>query len=79
MTAKQKDAPMSVSLRDTTQNLSHEQLSKLADSVGEKRTLLVLCSAFRGKADIFPSLTIRKFLNKYFHGVNGDTTITASI
>ncbi|WP_266886109.1 hypothetical protein [Trichormus azollae] len=31
LTAKQENAPMSVSLRDTTQNLSHEQLSKLAD------------------------------------------------
>jgi adenine-specific DNA-methyltransferase len=44
----------------TTQNLSHEQLSKLADEVGQERTLLVLCSAFRGKADIFPNLTIKK-------------------
>ncbi len=44
----------------TTQNLSHEQLSKLADEVGQEHTLLVLCSAFRGKADIFPNLTIKK-------------------
>jgi adenine-specific DNA-methyltransferase len=44
----------------TTQNISHEQLSKLADEVGQERTLLVLCSAFRGKADIFPNLTIKK-------------------
>jgi adenine-specific DNA-methyltransferase len=44
----------------TTQNLSHEQLSQLADEVGQERTLLVLCSAFRGKVDIFPSLTIKK-------------------
>jgi adenine-specific DNA-methyltransferase len=44
----------------TTQNLSHEQLSKLADEVGQECTLLVLCSAFRGKADIFPNLTIKK-------------------
>jgi adenine-specific DNA-methyltransferase len=29
----------------TTQNLSHEQLSQLADEVGQERTLLVLCSA----------------------------------
>jgi hypothetical protein len=41
LTAKQENAPMSVSLRETTQNLSHEQLSKLTDEVGEKRTLLV--------------------------------------
>ncbi|MBN4002789.1 MAG: site-specific DNA-methyltransferase [Nostoc sp. LPT] len=44
----------------TTQNLNHEQLSKLADEVGEERTLLVLCSAFRGQADIFSNLTIKK-------------------
>ncbi|MBO1066658.1 MULTISPECIES: site-specific DNA-methyltransferase [Nostocales] len=44
----------------TTQNLSHEQLSQLADEVGQERTLLVLCSAFRSKVDIFPNLTIKK-------------------
>ncbi|MBD2132974.1 site-specific DNA-methyltransferase [Sphaerospermopsis sp. FACHB-1094] len=44
----------------TTQNLSHEQLSKLSDEVGQERTLLILCSAFRGKVDIFPNLTIKK-------------------
>jgi adenine-specific DNA-methyltransferase len=44
----------------TTQNLSHEQLSQLADEVGQERTLLVLCSAFRGQVDIFPNLTIKK-------------------
>jgi adenine-specific DNA-methyltransferase len=44
----------------TTQNLSHEQLSKLSDEVGQERTLLVLCCAFRGQVDIFPNLTIKK-------------------
>lgn len=44
----------------TTQNLSHEQLSKLSDEVGQEHTLLVLCSAFRGQADIFTNLTIKK-------------------
>lgn len=44
----------------TTQNLSHEQLSKLSDEVGEERTLLVLCSAFRSKSDIFTNLTLKK-------------------
>lgn len=44
----------------TTQNLSHEQLSKLADEVGQERTLLVLCTAFRGQTDIFPNLTVKK-------------------
>jgi adenine-specific DNA-methyltransferase len=44
----------------TTQNLSHDQLQALSDEVGENRSLLVMCSAFRGKPDRFPNLTIKK-------------------
>ena len=44
----------------TTQNLSHEQLSQLSDEVGEHRSLLVLCSAFRSQPDAFDNLTIKK-------------------
>jgi adenine-specific DNA-methyltransferase len=44
----------------TTQNLSHEQLQVLSDEVGEERSLLVMCSAFRGKADRYSNLTIKK-------------------
>ncbi len=44
----------------TTQNLSHAQLQQLSDEVGESRTLLVLCTAFRGRPDSFPNLTIKK-------------------
>ncbi len=44
----------------TTQNLSHDQLQALSDEVGEHRSLLVMCSAFRGKPDRFPNLTIKK-------------------
>jgi adenine-specific DNA-methyltransferase len=44
----------------TTQNLSREQLQELSDEVGPDRTLLVLCSAFREKADLFPNLTVKK-------------------
>jgi adenine-specific DNA-methyltransferase len=44
----------------TTQTLKPEQLAQLAEEVGTERTLLVLCSAFRGKTDQFPNLTIRK-------------------
>ncbi|MHB8900168.1 MAG: site-specific DNA-methyltransferase [Thermoguttaceae bacterium] len=44
----------------TTQNLNHEMLQKLSEEVGESRTLLVMCSAFRGKADRYPNLTIKK-------------------
>ena len=44
----------------TTANLSHEQLAELSDEVGSERTLLVLCTAFRAKADAYPNLTVRK-------------------
>jgi adenine-specific DNA-methyltransferase len=47
----------------TTQNLSHDQLQALNDEVGSSRSLLVLCSAFRGKSDRFPNLTIKKIPN----------------
>lgn len=45
----------------TTQTLTREQLQKLSDDVGENRSLLVCCSAFRVKdVSRFPSLTIKK-------------------
>ncbi|MHB8391699.1 MAG: site-specific DNA-methyltransferase [Acidobacteriaceae bacterium] len=44
----------------TTASLSHEQLAELSDEVGSERTLLVLCTAFRAKADAYPNLTVRK-------------------
>jgi len=44
----------------TTQNLSHEQLEALSEEVGENRTLLVVCSAFRGKKEGYPNLTVKK-------------------
>jgi len=47
----------------TTQNLGHEQLQALSDEVGSDRSLLVLCSAFRGKPDQYPNLTVKKIPN----------------
>lgn len=47
----------------TTQNLSRDQLALLSDEVGSSRTLLVMCTAFRAKADDFPNLTIKKIPN----------------
>ena len=44
----------------TTQNLSPDQLQQLSDEVGPQRSLLVLCTAFRGKADRYPNLTVKK-------------------
>jgi adenine-specific DNA-methyltransferase len=43
----------------TTANLSQVQLQQLSDEVGQERTLLVLCTAFRGRLD-HPNLTVRK-------------------
>ncbi len=44
----------------TTQTLNAAQLSALSDDVGPDRTLLVCCGAFRGAADDYSNLTIRK-------------------
>jgi adenine-specific DNA-methyltransferase len=44
----------------TTQSLTHEQLAALSETVGDDRTLLVCCKAFRASADAFPNLTIKK-------------------
>lgn len=44
----------------TTAGLNHDQLQQLSDEVGPDRSLLVLCTAFRAKADAYPNLTIRK-------------------
>ncbi|MDP9050441.1 MAG: site-specific DNA-methyltransferase [Acidobacteriota bacterium] len=44
----------------TTQTLTRDQLAKLSDEVGENRSLLICCAAFRGKADVFPNLTVKK-------------------
>ena len=43
-----------------TQTLSHEQLQQLGDEVGTSRTLLVVCSAFRGSKEGYPNLTVKK-------------------
>jgi adenine-specific DNA-methyltransferase len=44
----------------TTQTFSHEQLQQLSDGVGSDRTLLVVCSAFRGRKEGYPNLTVKK-------------------
>jgi adenine-specific DNA-methyltransferase len=43
----------------TTANLSHEQLQQLSIEVGTERSLLVLCTAFRGKGE-HSNLTVKK-------------------
>ncbi|AMO94002.1 DNA methylase family protein [Collimonas fungivorans] len=44
----------------TTQTLNTEQLQALSDEVGEGRSLLVCCAAYRGSADRFANLTLKK-------------------
>ena len=47
----------------TTQTLSQKQLAHLSEEVGPDRSLLVLCSAFRGNPSAFSNLTVRKIPN----------------
>jgi adenine-specific DNA-methyltransferase len=51
----------------TTTTLTHAQLQQLSDEVGPERTLLVLCPAFKGKADSFANLTVRKIPKHVLH------------
>ncbi len=47
----------------TTQTLGPEELAALSEDVGEGRSLLILCAAFRGKPEQWPNLTVRKIPN----------------
>jgi len=45
----------------TTQSLTHEQLRAISQDVGERRSLLICCKAFRSSnLDAFPNLTVKK-------------------
>ncbi len=44
----------------TTATLSHEQLQELSEEVGPDRTLLIVCSAFRGRKEGWANLTVKK-------------------
>jgi adenine-specific DNA-methyltransferase len=44
----------------TTQTLNADQLQALSDDVGEGRSLLVCCAAYRGDVDRFRNLTLKK-------------------
>lgn len=48
----------------TTTNLTNEQLQQLSEEVGNDRTLLVLCTSFRGKSDHYQNLTVKKIPNQ---------------
>ena len=47
----------------TTQTLDQEQLEALSEEVGEQRSLLVCCSAFRAERDDYFNLTLQKIPN----------------
>jgi adenine-specific DNA-methyltransferase len=47
----------------TTQTFGPEELAALSEEVGEGRSLLILCAAFRGNPDLWPNLTLRKIPN----------------
>jgi adenine-specific DNA-methyltransferase len=51
----------------TTQNLSQEQLQFISDQVGDERTLLICCSAFRAKPYKFANLTLKKIPQAVLH------------
>jgi adenine-specific DNA-methyltransferase len=51
----------------TTQTLSHDALAHLSEEVGEKRTLLVCCSAWTGSSSSFSNLTLQKIPNAILH------------
>jgi adenine-specific DNA-methyltransferase len=44
----------------TTINPNHDQLQQLFCEVGLDRSLLVLCTAFRARADRYTNLTVKK-------------------
>ncbi|MEJ7849534.1 MAG: site-specific DNA-methyltransferase [Pyrinomonadaceae bacterium] len=47
----------------TTQQLSRETLQAISDEVGEERSLLICCKAFRAGKTEFPNLTLQKIPN----------------
>jgi adenine-specific DNA-methyltransferase len=44
----------------TTNTLTHDQLRAISEEVGDERSLLICCKAFKANLDAFPNLTVRK-------------------
>jgi len=40
--------------------MTHEMLEQLSEEVGDKRSLVIYCSAFRANQGAFPNLTVKK-------------------
>lgn len=51
----------------TTNALTHAQLRAISEEVGPDRSLLICCKAFRGSADAFENLTIKKIPQAVLH------------
>ena len=56
----------------TTQTLTAGTLAKISEEVGEKRSLLICCGAFRVKPDKFSNLTIKKIPKAVLHKCEWD-------
>ena len=50
-----------IAIDGTTATLKHAQLQQLSDEVGPSRSLLVVCSAFRGRKEGYDNLTVKKY------------------
>lgn len=51
----------------TTASLTHAQLQQLSDEVGPERSLLVVCTSFRGSKEGYPNLTVKKIPKTVLH------------
>lgn len=51
----------------TTQFMTKDVLTKISDEVGDSRSLLICCSAFRVKPDAFANLTLKKIPKAVLH------------
>ncbi len=56
----------------TTQTLTAGTLAKISEEVGDKRSLLICCGAFRVKPDKFANLTIKKIPKAVLHKCEWD-------
>lgn len=56
----------------TTQTLSVDYIAKIAAEVGEDRSLLICCSAFKGKKDAHPNITLKKIPQTVLHQCEWD-------
>lgn len=56
----------------TTQTITHEPMAGISEEVGDERTLLICCAAFRGNPDAFPNLTVKKIPKAVLHKCQWD-------